>query len=67
MQEYNVGDYWVREDGVKMLGPYVMVAANLNTRPRGTVVETSLGLGIVCDTGDFAKKNPMALDIATDW
>ena len=67
MQKYNVGDYWVREDGVKMLGPYVMVAANLNTRPRGTVVETSLGLGIVCDTGDFAKKNPMALDIATDW
>ena len=59
--------YWVREDGVKMLGDYVMVAANLQVHPRGTTVETSLGTGIVCDTGDFAKTNTQQLDIATAW
>lgn len=59
--------YWVRDDGVKMLGSYAMVAADLNIRPRGTILETSLGLGIVCDTGEFAKTNNMQLDIAVNW
>ena len=59
--------YWVREDGCKMLGPYIMVAANFSIRPRGTTIETSLGTGIVCDTGGFAKSNPTQLDIATSW
>ena len=61
------GEYWVRDDGCKMLGEYIMVAANLNLRPRGTLVETSLGMGIVCDTGGFARRNPTQLDIATNW
>lgn len=61
------GEYWEREDGVKMLGDYVMVAANLTTHPRGSIVETSLGTGIVCDTGSFAKEHPNRLDIATNW
>ena len=60
-------EYWVRDDGVKMFGDYVMVAANLKLRPRGSLVETSLGTGIVCDTGGFAKKNPRQIDIATTW
>ena len=60
-------EYWVRDDGVKMLGDYVMVAANLNLRPRGSIVMTSLGPGIVCDTGGFAKRNPTQIDIATTW
>lgn len=59
--------YWVRDDGCKMLGDYIMVAANLSLRPRGTILETSLGLGIVCDTGSFAEKNPKQIDIATTW
>ncbi len=63
----NNDEYWVREDGCKMLGDYIMVAANLDLRPRGSIVETSLGDGIVCDTGGFAKKNPTQLDIATNW
>ena len=63
----NEDEYWVREDGCKMLGDYIMVAANLNLRPRGTIVETSLGDGIVCDTGGFAKRNPYQIDIATTW
>ena len=59
--------YWVREDGVKMLGDYVMVAANLDKHPRGSLIHTSLGLGIVCDTGSFAIDNPSQIDIAVDW
>ncbi len=61
------GEYWVREDGCKMLGDYIMVAANLNLRPRGSIVETSLGDAIVCDTGGFAKRNPTQIDIAVTW
>ena len=59
--------YWVREDGVKMLGDYVMVAANLHIRPRGSLIECSLGMCIVCDTGGFAVSNPTQLDIAVNW
>ena len=60
-------EYWVRDDGVKMFGNDVMVAANLTLRPRGSLVQTSLGMGIVCDTGGFAKRNPTQIDIATTW
>lgn len=59
--------YWVRDDGVKMLGPYVMVAADLSIRPRGSLIESSLGTAIVCDTGGFAASNPTQLDIAVTW
>lgn len=59
--------YWTREDGAKMLGDYVMVAADFNTRPRGSFIECSLGWAIVCDTGTFARSNPTQLDIATTW
>ena len=63
----NTDPYWVREDGCKMLGPYIMVAAHLGLRPRGSLVETSLGMGIVCDTGLFALTNPYQIDIAVNW
>ena len=59
--------YNVRADGVKCLGPYVMVAAHLGKRPRGSKVQTSLGAGIVCDTGGFASSNPTQIDVATVW
>ena len=59
--------YNVRADGVKCLGPYVMVAAHLGKRPRGSKVQTSLGTGIVCDTGGFASNNPTQIDVATAW
>lgn len=59
--------YNVRTDGVKCLGPYVMVAAHLGKRPRGSKVQTSLGTGLVCDTGGFAANNPTQIDIATAW
>ena len=61
------GEYWVRDDGVKMLGDYIMVAANLDLRPRGSLVETSLGTAMVCDTGGFASRNPTQIDVAVAW
>lgn len=59
--------YWVREDGVRMLGDYVIVAASYDIRPKGTILESSLGMAIVCDTGSFTKTNPTQLDIAVTW
>lgn len=56
--------YWEREDGVRMLGPYVMIACNLKYRPYETIVPTSLGDGIVCDTGRLSKDQ---VDIAVNW
>lgn len=61
------GDYWVRDDGVKMYGDYVIIAANQDIHPYGSTVDTSLGEGIVLDTGGFAASNPTQVDIATDW
>lgn len=61
------GEYWIREDGVKMMGDKVIVAANQDLYPYGTTVDTSLGEGIVLDTGTFANSNPTQVDIATDW
>ena len=60
----NTDPYWVRGDGVKMLGDYVMVAADLETHPRGSIVESSLGEAIVVDTGSLEKEQ---LDIAVTW
>lgn len=60
--------YTVREDGVKVDAEgYVLVAADLNRYPRCSVVETSLGLGRVYDTGTFAQTNSEQFDLATDW
>lgn len=63
----NNNKYWIRKDGCKMLGNYIIAAANLKVRPRGSIVNTSLGKAIVCDTGSFAKRNAYQLDIATTW
>ena len=67
---YDVETYpfYVREDGAKCLGEYVMIAADYDIRPIGTVVETSLGYGLVCDTGGFASGVVTTnLDCATAW
>lgn len=62
---YTEADYphYVREDGVKMLGDFIMVAANLEIYPRGTVVQTSLGQGLVCDKCEHGQE----FDIAVEW
>lgn len=62
------GSYTIRSDGAKVdQNGYVLVAANLNSYPRCTVVETSLGPGKVYDTGGFAARYPYGFDLATDW
>lgn len=62
---YGVNPYWIREDGVKMYGPFVICAG---ARHRyGEVIDTSLGKGLILDTGKFEKDNPTLIDIATDW
>ena len=62
------GDWWVRSDGVQMFGNYVMVAANLDYRPKGTIIETTLGTAIVADGCEAAYwGNPYLLDISVTW
>ena len=62
------GEYWIREDGCKMYGDYIICAADLNVHPRGSLVESSLGTCIVLDTGGFTTNGSgVALDIAVDW
>lgn len=56
--------YWVRGDGVKMFGDFVMVAADFGQFPRGSIVQTSLGTGMVCDTGAGGWN---WFDIAVTW
>lgn len=60
--------YWVRSDGAKMLGPYVMVAADLNEHAKGSVIDISLGKAIVCDTGAFTSNGSgTKVDVAVAW
>ena len=61
------GAYWIDGDGVKRFDEYVIVAADWGLHPYGSLVETSRGLGIVLDTGDFIKEHPADIDIAVAW
>lgn len=62
------GKYWLREDGAKMWGHYVIIAAPLDVYPYGSIVkDTSMGDAIVLDTGGFAAENKNQIDIATGW
>lgn len=59
---------WTRSDGVKMYGPYIVLAVPFDVYPYGTTdIETSLGLGIALDTGAFAEENKNQVDVAVDW
>lgn len=57
-------DYWIRDDGVKMYGPWVIVASHPSVT-RYSLVETSLGKGIVLDR--HTCQDAELIDIATDW
>lgn len=59
--------YWVRSDGVKMYGDYVMVACDTNVRPKGTILNTSLGLAMVCDHCEASESCYGQIDIAVTW
>lgn len=39
-----------------MFGDYIMVAADLAIRPKGTILPCSLGMAMVCDTGSFVNR-----------
>lgn len=56
--------YWIRDDGCKMYGPWIIVAAHPSV-PRYSFVDLSLGTGIVLDTQTTG--NPDLYDIAVDW
>lgn len=60
-------DYRVRYDGVKMYGDYVMIAADTRVRPKGTVLQTSLGAGMVCDHCEASEVCYGQIDIAVVW
>lgn len=57
-------DMWVRDDGVKMFGNWVIVAAH-KSKVRYTFIETSLGRGIILDYHECSDEN--LYDIATTW
>jgi hypothetical protein len=61
------GEYWVRSDGVKMYGDYIICACGYSVHPKYSTVETSLGTGICADTGGFASREPSLIDIAVNW
>ncbi len=62
------GTYGVRADGAKVdHDGYILIAANYGRYPRCSIVETSMGLGKVYDTGGFAARHPDGFDLATDW
>ena len=56
--------YWIREDGVKMYGPWVICAAH-PSKIRYSRIQTSLGEGIILDT--HTANDTELIDIATTW
>jgi uncharacterized protein YabE (DUF348 family) len=69
MQSCGQGGYYtVRPDGAKVDAQgYILIAANYSNYPKCSLVETSLGMGRVYDTGGFALRHPHGFDLATDW
>lgn len=60
---YSIDDMVVREDGVKTIDGYVMVASpNKSKHPYGSTIPTSLGMGIVVDYCPSGN-----LDICVTW
>lgn len=57
-------EMWIREDGVKMFGPWVIVAAH-PSKTRYTRIQTSLGEGIILDY--HTTNDTELIDIAVDW
>lgn len=58
--------YAIREDGVKTYNGFVICAGNYEVHPYGSVIDTSLGTGLILDhTGKETDKT--LIDIATAW
>ena len=62
------GDYWVRNDGAKMFGNEIMIATDTNKFPKGTKLQTSLGMGIVSDHCERSvNEGRIIIDLAVTW
>lgn len=62
------GTYTIRADGAKVdKDGYILIAGDYSRYPRCSIVETSMGLGKVYDTGGFVARYPDGFDLATDW
>lgn len=62
------GEYWIRDDGAKMLGEYIMLATDTNRIPKGTIWETSLGTGMIVDHCSGSESYPgVWIDVAVNW
>lgn len=62
------GEYWVRDDGAKMLGDYIMLATDTDRIPKGTIWETSLGTGMIVDHCSGSESYPgVWIDVAVNW
>ena len=62
------GEYWTRDDGVKMLGDYIMLATDTRRWPKGTILETSLGTGLVVDHCSGSESySGLWIDVAVTW
>ena len=62
------GEYWVRDDGAKMLGDDIMLATDTNRIPKGTIWETSLGTGMIVDHCSGSESySGVWIDVAVNW
>ena len=61
------GEYWETEEGEKMIGYFIICAADYSVHPYGSIVLTSRGPAKVIDTGAFTQTNPTQVDIAVNW
>lgn len=60
--------YWVNESGCKCLGSYIMIAADTSRYPKGTIMPTTLGMGIVADhCASAASYSGTWIDLAVTW
>ena len=56
--------YEVNEDGIKTYNGFVICAADWSVYPYGSLIETSVGTGIVLD---HTQTDSNVIDIATSW
>lgn len=64
--------YWIREDGCKMFGKFIICATDYDVHSYGSIINTSLGKAIVIDTNYTVDKDDSwhycsDIDIATEW
>ena len=59
--------YWIRQDGCKMLGEYLICSADYERYERGDIIDTSLGKAIIVEFNSINNYNAADIWIATSW